>query len=113
VGTGVGCAGAGGHTGFSAGGQISGSGARATSRGGVGVAQPESNESNAAAKVAAAIVDNGRTRNVIGRDKVAWVFVEIIAVLAIAIGIVWWTLPKKPRSGEVSARKGPPDEGKR
>jgi hypothetical protein len=34
---------------------------------------------------------------------VAWVFLEIIAALAIAIGIVWWTLPKKP--------KVPPDDG--
>jgi hypothetical protein len=26
-----------------------------------------------------------------------WVFLEIVLVLAIAIAIVWWTLPKKPK----------------
>jgi len=31
---------------------------------------------------------------------VAWVFLEILVVLAIAIAIVWWTFPKKPRDGE-------------
>jgi len=30
----------------------------------------------------------------------AWVFLEILLVLAIAIAIVWWTFPKKPRDGE-------------
>jgi hypothetical protein len=29
---------------------------------------------------------------------VGWVFLEIVAALAIAIGIVWWTLPKKPKA---------------
>ncbi len=32
----------------------------------------------------------------------AWVFLEVLAALAIAVGIVWWTLPKK---------KPPPDGG--
>jgi hypothetical protein len=27
----------------------------------------------------------------------AWVFLEIVAALAIAVGIVWWTFPKKPK----------------
>jgi hypothetical protein len=27
----------------------------------------------------------------------AWVFLEIVAVLAIAVAIVWWTFPKKPK----------------
>jgi hypothetical protein len=31
---------------------------------------------------------------------VAWVFLEILVVLAIAIAIVWWTFPKNPRDGE-------------
>jgi hypothetical protein len=31
---------------------------------------------------------------------VGWVFFEILLVLAIAIAIVWWTFPKKPRDGE-------------
>jgi hypothetical protein len=26
-----------------------------------------------------------------------WVFLEIAAALAIAIGIVWWTMPRKPK----------------
>jgi uncharacterized membrane protein YccC len=34
-----------------------------------------------------------------------WVFLEIFAALAIAVAIVWWTFPKKPR-GE---RERPPD----
>jgi len=28
-----------------------------------------------------------------------WVFLEIAAALAIAIGIVWWTMPRKPKAG--------------
>ena len=30
---------------------------------------------------------------------VGWVFLEIVIVLAIALAIVWWTFPKKPRGG--------------
>ena len=26
-----------------------------------------------------------------------WVFLEIAVALAIAVAIVWWTLPRKPR----------------
>jgi len=26
-----------------------------------------------------------------------WVFLEIVVVIAVAIAIVWWTLPKKPK----------------
>jgi len=26
-----------------------------------------------------------------------WVFLEIAVVIAVAIAIVWWTLPKKPK----------------
>ena len=26
-----------------------------------------------------------------------WVFLEVVLVLAIAVGIVWWTLPRKPK----------------
>ncbi len=32
--------------------------------------------------------------------SVGWVFLEILGALAIAIAIVWWTFPKKPRDGE-------------
>ncbi len=28
-----------------------------------------------------------------------WVFLEVLAALLIAIGIVWWTLPRKPKPG--------------
>lgn len=28
-----------------------------------------------------------------------WVFLEVLLALAIAVGIVWWTLPRKPRQG--------------
>jgi hypothetical protein len=47
---------------------------------------------------------------VIRREKVAWVFLEIVAVLAIAIGIVWWTLPKKPKSGAKAPARIPPED---
>ena len=36
-----------------------------------------------------------------------WVFLEIVAALAIAVAIVWWTIPKKPR-GE---KREPPRDG--
>jgi len=26
-----------------------------------------------------------------------WVFLEIVVVVLIAVAIVWWTLPKKPK----------------
>jgi hypothetical protein len=32
-----------------------------------------------------------------------WVFLEIAVALAVAVAIVWWTLPRKPRDG-VSAK---------
>jgi hypothetical protein len=40
------------------------------------------------------------------------VFLEIVAVLAIAIGIVWWTLPKSPKPGAAPSAKNPPEDGK-
>jgi len=30
-------------------------------------------------------------------SNVGWVFLEVILALAIAVGIVWWTFPKKPK----------------
>jgi hypothetical protein len=30
----------------------------------------------------------------------AWVFLEILAALAIAIAIVWWTFPKSPKKDD-------------
>jgi hypothetical protein len=29
--------------------------------------------------------------------RMGWVFLEIVVVLLIAVAIVWWTLPKKPK----------------
>lgn len=29
-----------------------------------------------------------------------WVFLEVVLALAIAIGIVWWTLPRNKRPGD-------------
>jgi len=34
-----------------------------------------------------------------------WVFLEIVVALALAVAIVWWTMPRKPRDG---ARKDEP-----
>jgi hypothetical protein len=31
---------------------------------------------------------------------VGWVFLEIVAALAIAIGIVWWTFPRAPKKND-------------
>ena len=39
--------------------------------------------------------------------SLVWVFLEILAALAIAIAIVWWTFPKKPKGG---AEKAPGEE---
>jgi len=43
------------------------------------------------------IADNGKARNTREEEKVGWVFLEIALALAIAVLIVWWTLPRKPR----------------
>jgi hypothetical protein len=29
-----------------------------------------------------------------------WVFLEVAAALAIAVGIVWWTMPRRPKAKE-------------
>ena len=34
-----------------------------------------------------------------------WVFLEVLAALLIAVGIVWWTLPKAPKAGAEGATK--------
>jgi hypothetical protein len=38
------------------------------------------------------------------------VLLEVLAALAVAIAIVWWTFPKKARSGEGAAPREGPDE---
>jgi hypothetical protein len=40
---------------------------------------------------------------------VGWVFLEVAVVLAIAVAIVWWTFPRKPRGGRADEDKGRPD----
>ena len=42
---------------------------------------------------------------------VGWVFLEIAAALAIAVAIVWWTFPRKPRGED--AERDPTDGEKR
>jgi hypothetical protein len=40
-----------------------------------------------------------------------WVFLEVVVALALAAGLVWWTLPRKPKPGKgeaVPAKDEPP-----
>jgi len=39
-----------------------------------------------------------------------WVFLEIVLALAIAAGIVWWTLPRKPGAKQGARGRGERDE---
>jgi len=39
-----------------------------------------------------------------------WVFLEVVAALAIAIGIVWWTMPRKPKAGLPAAKEDRKEE---
>lgn len=39
-----------------------------------------------------------------------WVFLEILVALAIAVLIVWWTIPRKPRGRDDEGGKGPPGD---
>ena len=61
-----------------------------------GLAQPAASATSTVPAAARAIEDN-----VVGAFNegmaLAWVLLEVLAALAIAIGIVWWTFPKKPR----------------
>ena len=61
---------------------------------GGGVAQPAS---RANARLAAPIEDN-RAGRIKEEERLGWVFLEIGIALAIAVAIVWWTLPRKPKS---------------
>jgi hypothetical protein len=38
----------------------------------------------------------------------AWVFLEIVVALAVAVAIVWWTLPRKPKPPD--GTRGPDKE---
>jgi hypothetical protein len=35
-----------------------------------------------------------------GEENLGWVLLEVLAALAIAVAIVWWTFPKKPKGGD-------------
>ena len=37
-----------------------------------------------------------------------WVFLEILAALAVAVLIVWWTMPRKPREDKDQGDTRPP-----
>lgn len=39
-----------------------------------------------------------------------WVFLEVLAALLIAVGIVWWTLPKAPKAGTGRAQEERADD---
>lgn len=39
-----------------------------------------------------------------------WVFLEVFAALMIAVGIVWWTLPKSPKAGAERAKEERADD---
>jgi len=97
---GVGAADGAGQTGFSAGGQMSGAGAAASGAGaGGGVAQPASMQKTSAAQLRAPFAHNARARIAANEgDGMGWVFLEIAVALTIAVVIVWWTMPRKPRS---------------
>ena len=40
-----------------------------------------------------------------------WVFLEILAALAVAVVIVWWTMPRKPKERGDEGAKDPPGDG--
>lgn len=39
-----------------------------------------------------------------------WMFLEVLAALLIAVGIVWWTLPKSPKAGAERAKEERADD---
>jgi hypothetical protein len=105
-----------GHAGFGAGGHTSGATAGAEGFASAtfsGAAQPAATTATATAIAAAQSGHN----DVVGRRRrkeatVVWVLLEVLAALAVAIAIVWWTFPKKARSEEGAApRDGPGKPG--
>lgn len=80
-----------------------GTGTGTTGRGG-GAAQLATRSEAATARII------GPARKV--RDKesdMGWVFLEIVVALAVAVAIVWWTLPRKPKPPE--GTRGPDKDG--
>jgi hypothetical protein len=58
---------------------------------------PDSQPARAStASVQAAIDDNG---------AMGWVFLEIIVALAIAVAIVWWTIPKQAKRDDETGER--------
>jgi len=51
------------------------------------------------------IEDNGALRIRNREIAVGWLLFEVFIALAIAVGIVWWTIPKGV------AKEAPPDDG--
>jgi len=100
-GVGAGVVDGGGQTGAGAGGQTRGSTAATGACG--GVAQPPSSTATQAAAIAT-IADNRGACMRREETSLGWVFLEIGVVLVIAVAIVWWTLPRKPKSGEEKDR---------
>jgi hypothetical protein len=60
----------------------------------------EAQPATSASATVAAMADNGSLVAIGKEARLAWVFLEIIAALAIAVAIVWWTIPKKGRNGD-------------
>jgi hypothetical protein len=86
-----------GQTGCGAGGQTSASGARATASGFALGSGPLAQAASSVASSTPAVDDNDGTRD--SEEKaVGWVFMEIVIALLIAVAIVWWTFPRKPRA---------------
>ena len=46
-------------------------------------------------------------------SRMGWVFLEVAVALVIAIGIVWWTLPRKPRQGPKAGDEAGRDDAPR
>jgi uncharacterized membrane protein YccC len=38
--------------------------------------------------------------DLIGRRALFWVLLEVFVALAIAVAIVWWTFPRRPKGDE-------------
>jgi hypothetical protein len=68
-----------------------------------------SNAQITAARSGTLLDDNGNDGCSREEKAVGWVFLEVAVVLAIAVAIVWWTFPRKPRGGRADEDKGRAD----
>jgi hypothetical protein len=71
--------------------------------------QAWSSAQSAAARSAALLDDNGSDGILREERAVGWVFLEVAVALAIAVAIVWWTFPGKPRGGRANEDEGRSD----